>query len=110
MASRIFCRTLTALSIILFSTLAFSNEEKNFAKLPYDSLFQLQEKVSEGLSHQQQFFLHIISNDPTIQSNDISIDLVSNNEKVAIKIDHRGFFDLPIRKDLIGKEAFIVST
>jgi hypothetical protein len=107
--SRSFCSIFTALSLLLFSSLAYSNNNTNFAKLPYDSLLQLQEKVSEGLSPKQKFFLHIVSDDTQIKPSDIFLELISNEEKIEIKIDHRGFFDLPIRKDLVGKEAFVVS-
>jgi hypothetical protein len=95
------------LNLLLLPVEVIANEE--FAKLPYDRLLQIQDTILKNLPSGQPFFMHIFSSNPQVKNSDISLHLVSANEKIEIPLDKRGFIELPIRRDLVGQGAYIVS-
>lgn len=102
---------LLVLSVLLFFLLPSVSVANNVevAKLPYDSLLQLQDTMLKTLPLKLPFRLHIFSHNPEITSNDITLLLVSDKETVKIPINKFGFIELPIRRDLVGKGAYVVT-
>lgn len=98
---------LALFALLLFPVTADGSEE--FAKLPYDKLLLVQDTVVKNLPSNQPFYLHIISSDPKVKNGDISLCLVSTNERIEIPLDKHGFIKLPIRRDLVGQNAYIIS-
>lgn len=96
------------LTVLMFlPSTVLGNEE--VAKLPYDKLLQIQDTMMKTLPKDQPFYFHIFSSDPEVTRSDIVLHLVSKNEKIIIPLDKRGFIELPIRRDLVGQEVYIVS-
>lgn len=100
--------------IVLFflasvSLTVFAKMENEMANLPYDSLFQLHEIYSKKLPKDKPFWLHLSSTNPKVESSDIILHLISKDEKIKIPIDNCGYIDLPVRKDLVGIGAFVVT-
>jgi hypothetical protein len=106
-------RIFTGLIVLVFFTsiplIVFASDNVDVAKLPYDYLFQLQETLSQKLPKDLPFYLRIFSSNPEVKSSDITLRLVSKNETVEIALDQWGYIDLPIRRDLVGEGAFVIS-
>lgn len=79
------------------------------AKLPYDTLFKLHETMRETLPKELPFNIRIYSYDPNVKIEDISIQLISNEKQITIPVSQSGIITLPIRKDLVGKGAYVVT-
>lgn len=97
--------------IILASSNAIvsADGQMEIAKLPYDGLFLMHETISSKLPIDQPFRLHLFSSNPDVKTSDITLQLVSKTETLPIYLDECGYIDLPIRNDLVGQGAFIVS-
>lgn len=104
-----FLTGLLLLFLLHFPILALSGENKQSAKLPYDSLFKMQETMSVRSPQDQPILIRIFSSSPDVKNSTIILTLISKNESVEIPKDECGFIDLPMRKDLVGHGAFVVS-